>query len=386
MKLRMTALIFNGLGLMRLKSGVSSISKPVILFVLSDNAFQSPTGRRLSHRHLEAFFRLLDEMNVDYLIVRPLFGKRIFTLRTEKIYSAEPLSLRPIVSAIIGRKSYIDATWKALLDEIQPSLVVGQNLSLSLLGVCAHLNIETVEVQHGVWFDNQLEVFDFNIYEVGSTPSFFLTWHKFYEKMMSFGVSTAITIGYPSQIVKELGLKNHSESATPIRVLVAISIGVVESVDPYGLVRPSIDQILKELHNYPCEVVIRPHPLTGNGNLARNIRYRWLRRNYSGTRVIGAHEQSILTAMTESDVVITFDGTIVIDAVLQGKIVLHTSEFDHLGIPEDILTSGLIGKYESYDQMKLMVQGKGPRPELLDWQYKEEVLRTFIREHTADPL
>lgn len=381
----MTVLILNGPGLLRLKWRVSSISKPVILFVLSDNAFQSPTGRGLSHRHLEVFFRLLDEMKIDYLIVRPLFGKRIFKLRTERIYSPEPLSFRPIISALLGHRSYIDATWATLLEKIQPSLVVGQNLSLSLLGVCARLNINTVEVQHGVWFDNQLKIFDFNIAEIGSAPTFFLTWHRFYEEMMSHGVSKAITIGYSSRIGEEPVRKTESEKA-PIRVLVALSVGVVESVDPYGLIRPSIDRLLKELQNYPCEVVIRPHPLTGNGNVSRNIRYRWIRKNYLGMRVIGAHEQSILTAMSESDVVITFDGTIVIDAVLQGKIVLHTSEFNHLGIPQDILTSGLVGKYESYEQMKKMVQGEVPRPELLDWKYQEEVLRAFIVEQTANPL
>lgn len=385
-KLRMSVLIFNGLGLMRLKSRINSISKPVILFVLSDNAFQSPKGRRLSHRHLEVFFRLLDEMNVDCLIVRPLFGKRIFKLRTEKIYSAESLSLWPIISAIFGHASHVEATWMALLGKIQPSLVVGQNLSLPLLGVCAKLKINTAEVQHGVWFDNQLAIFDFNIAELGSTPTFFLTWHKFYEEMMSHGISKAITIGYPSRIGKEPARKTESEKETPIRVLVALSIGVVESVDPHGLIRPSIDRILKELHNYPCEVAIRPHPLTGNGHVSRSIKYRWIRRNYPGTKVIGAHEQSILTAMSESDVVITFDGTIVIDAVLQGKIVLHTSEFDHLGVPQDILASGLVAKYESYERMKKMVQDEVPRRELLAWQYQKEVLRAFIVDQTANPL
>jgi len=381
-KFRIFILILNFPAFARLSLRLRSKHKPQILIVLFDNSFQSPNGSRLAHRNLEALFGLLRDMGIEYVIVRPLFGKRIMKIKTEKIYSAEALSLKSLVDQLLGRQRYIDSTWNRLLKRIQPSLVVGQNLSPSLLGVCADMNIITAEIQHGVWFENQVEVSDLELERIGGAPDYFLTWHYSFERVVNYGRAKALTIGYPTEIIKRTqrgaaSLMNKQDS--PLRILVALSVGVVDSTDPFGLVRSSVDQVLKELSSHSCNIVIRPHPLSGSNPLSRFIRYRWLRGKYPAATVITAEQQGINDAISKADVVITFDGTMVIDAVLRETIVLHTGESDFLGVPEDILNSGLIDKYVSYSHMENLVSKKLVLCNLESWQFREEVLRGFVK-------
>ena len=382
-KIRMVFFILNFPGFVRLTLRLRSKSKPLILFVLSDNAFQSPNGRRISHRHLEVFFRLLKSMEIDFLIVRPLFGKRIMKLKSNKIYSAEPFSLKPIIEEFFGRYGYIDSTWERILVRIQPDLVIGQNLSHSILRACSAMNVITAEIQHGVWSENQLDVFGFDLEKVAGAPDYFLTWHPSFERIVNYGRAKALTIGYPSEIIEKtpkdpLSIVNKQEP--PIRILVALSIGVVESTDPFGLIRPSVGRVLKDLAKHPCSIVIRPHPLTASNYFSRIKIYRWLRREYPMAKIVTSDEQSIADAMVNTDVVLTFDGTLVIDAVLQGTIVLHTSESEFLGVPEDILTSGLVSRYESYSELEKLFRNRQIVANLEDWQYKEEILYDFLKE------
>ena len=379
---RIILLILNFPGYVRLSRRLDQMSKPRILFVLYDNSFQSPSATGLSHRHLAKFFQLLKDMKIDFIIIRPLFGRRTLKTKSEYIFSGETLLLSRVGDVFLNKHNIMNLTWDRILKRIQPSLVVGQNLSLPILGACARQDILTAEIQHGVWFENQREVFGFDFNNVGGTPDYFLTWHHSFEKIVANGHSKALTIGYPSPITAIVTRNSASideRQEAQLRVLITLSVGVVDSADPFGLVRPSVDQILKELANQSCSVVIRPHPLTGKNSFSKLIICRWLRREYPNATVISSDEQDINEAIENADVIVTFDGTLVIDAVLHGKVVLHASESNLLGVPEDILLSGLIGKYVSYPEMKKQLESKRILGNLQSWDYKEDVLSQFVR-------
>ena len=227
-----------------------------------------------------------------------------------------------------------------------------------------------------------LELYGFDFTKFGHAPDYFLTWHNAFEKVVGGGNAHALTIGYPSlSQVRDSKVPNSILGDHGPRVLVALSVGVTESTDPFGLIRPSIDRVLKELANHSCEVVIRPHPLTGASLISKAIRHRWLSKEYPKATIVPPDQQSINEAMSEADVVITFDGTMVIDAVLHGTYMLYTGEADFLGVPEDILNSGLIAKYVSYPEMLKKINSQSVQSRLESWQYKENVLREFIEKN-----
>jgi hypothetical protein len=378
----MLLLVLNLSSFFKLYRRLKHISNSPVLFVLFDNSFQSPIGKKFEHRNLELIFNLLRKMGIDFMIVRPLFGKRNKKKKSEFVYSAESFCIWPMLKSKFLHQDIFQATWHHLLEKIQPSLVIGQNLNFSTLGACAWKGITTAELQHGVMGDDYLEVTGIDLNQVGLAPDYFLTWHSSFEKVISGGNAKAVTIGYPSVIqVQEGGASNSTLAGHSPRVLVALSRGVTKSKDPFGLIRPSIDRVLKELESHSCEVVIRPHPLSSGSLLSKRIQKWWLSKEYPTASVVHPDQLGIAEALSGVDVVITFDGTMIIDAVLHGTYILYTGESDSLGVPEDIMHSGLIAQYKSYPEMLRKITHPSIHSRLESWQYKEDVLKEFIEKN-----
>jgi hypothetical protein len=361
-----------------------------ILIIVFDNTFQTPSDAGLSQRNLEKIFQYLELKQLKFHIVRPLFSTRMKKKKNRPISSLESLSFLYIFNYariyLNSRKSNENKElfnfnywiWIEIFKFLKPSIIIGQSLPEPSLIAANYLNIKSIEIQHGIWFEDEDPVLSFDIKTRATSPSDILIWNKYYSSMLHNSQSKVGILGYPSF---NLGI---GETKDVGNVLICLSTGVKNSVDPFGTVRPEIDHAIRVLSEKKFKLTIRPHPLTSQNERTREKIYSYLQENYKTTNVESPYKYKLANQLEKCEAIVTYDGSIIIDGALQGRSVFYFSKAKNLGLPPDLVYSGVVrlvvNSEDLLNQMTLMRS----RPSYLSseiknkWSFQPEIISEIL--------
>jgi hypothetical protein len=146
------------------------------------------------------------------------------------------------------------------LQKSEFAVITGVALTPELCIVANFLNIPTYEFQHGATPVNELDV----IGRHPTAPKYLFVWDEFYSRSQA-NHDSLINIGYP----KSFQQQNHGVATErgrpPFKILVSMSYGDLDSVDPTRLLNKDLFRSMKRLLDGGHEVHLRFHPAVFTG-------------------------------------------------------------------------------------------------------------------------
>ena len=361
-----------------------------ILFIIYDNTFQTPSDTGLSQRNLEKIFQYLELNQIQFHIVRPLFSTRMKRKKNRPVVSLESLSFLFILSYMRilfnSRKSNEDRDlfnincwiWIKTFKFLKPRIIMGQSLPEMSLIAANYLNLKSIEIQHGIWFEDEDPVLSFDINSRATSPSDILIWNNYYLDMLQNSKSKVGILGYPSF---NLELKESKDAGN---VLICLSTGVKNSIDPFGTVRPEIDHAIRFLSAQNFKLTIRPHPLTSQNERTREKIYSYLQENYKTSNVESPYKYKLSDQLEKCEAIVTYDGSIIIDGAIQGSSVFYFSKAKNLGLPPEIIDSGVVHLVANSEDLLNQINLMRARTSYLSseikskWNFHPEIINEIL--------
>lgn len=336
-----------------------------MVVIVYDNSFQIPTKSGLTQRNLAKLFEFFDYNEVNFVLIRPIFGIRHFSKKSHKLLSIEGLVIWEMLQGLrflITRDKTIHSelgklhqrVWERCFTLLNPIFVLGQSVPEPVFQACRTLGIKSAEIQHGIWFEGEKPNLSFDYSDESKSPSYILTWHEYYSNLIGNSAPVCKKIGYPSTFENYDFRKTKSEELRS--VLVCLTTGLNSSLDPFGMIHLEVDQLIRSCLRRGIRVYLRPHPLSDQRTIKRNKAYRWLRKNYKSCFVQSPFENSFNDQVRKIDAIISFDGSTLIDGFMRGIPTFYLSKQLNVGIPPDILKSKLIFKVKSIEEILLMYE------------------------------
>ena len=341
------------------------VQKRLVIVIVYDNSFQIPTRSGLAQRNLAQLFEFFESNQVNFVLIRPLFGVRQFSRKSHKLLSIEGLAIWEIFEGLrfqITRYKTVyselgklqQRIWERCFTLLNPIFVLGQSVPEPVFQACRTLGIKSAEIQHGIWFEGEKPILSFDYGDESKSPNYVLTWHEHYSNLIGNSAPICKKIGYPSTFDNSEFRKTKSEELRS--VLVCLTTGLSSSLDPFGMIHLEVDQIIKSCLRRGIRVYLRPHPLSDQRTLKRNKAYRWLKKNYKSCFVQSPFENSFNDQARELDAISSFDGSTLIDGFMRGIPTFYLSRHLNVGIPPDILKSKIIFKVNSIEEILLMYE------------------------------
>lgn len=332
----------------------------LVIVVAYDNSFQVPTVSGMAQRNLESLFTFFESKQINFVIVRPLFALREYRKKNRKIMSIESImlfELSRILTSVIFRKLSLSEelkkiqsrTWERFFLLLKPQIVIGQSVPEVAYAACRSLGIKSAEIQHGIWFENETPLLTFDISNKSKSPNYIFTWSNYYSNLLNKSTSICESFGYPSTISK---IKSSAAKDVELqKVLVCFTTGLINSIDPFGMIHCELDIMIKDFLARGIKVYLRPHPLTSQKTFKREKAYRWIKNNFPNCKVVSPFKTSLDNQVEKIDAIVSFDGTTIIDGYLRGIPTFYLSKDLYVGIPQSVLNSRIVNKVSSVEEI-----------------------------------
>ena len=155
-----------------------STLNPDVVFVASASDFQRAYDGAYIPDKLELWRRQVEFLKLSSVLVLMPFSHASGKANPEDVISIEPLALRPLIqqkkflplfylikkwrfnadSERVPLSTYLHSQiWINFLSRTEPKLLIGIGLTDGLLEICSELGIKTIEMQHGIFSDAELQ-------------------------------------------------------------------------------------------------------------------------------------------------------------------------------------------------------------------------------------
>jgi hypothetical protein len=283
--------------------------------------------------------------------VKLLLSQR--NLRTEKGFDQWWKSLSTL-------EKFNYSIWSNFLDKSKPEIVFGIDLSENLVVACKQRKIPIIEVMHGVFSADNTPMHQYSRGAIRLVPvDLFLSWHPYYSRIIeSYGIATKL-IGYPNY---ELSEKFKREGDSEVyKVLVTLSWGVVDSLDPFGMLHHSLACKLRELDPFSAKLVFRLHPVA-LGQLRGKIAIvkEWFDMNFHNSVISTPDSTSLFEDLATVELHITEASSSFYESGLAGVPTIFTSREMYEAIPAELKEiGGIFGWYDDCDiELNKIVKSK----------------------------
>jgi hypothetical protein len=330
-----------------------------VLFIVSPVDVQTPLGNHYFPDKLEGVIKVVEDHKLSVLYAFHLFSiKNKFERKSDfkRLEILIPLIIisHPIMiiknfgvikevflnQRFITLKQKIRASlWISLFLLVKPKIIFGIGMDQVILSVCKRMQIETVEVMHGL-FDSVRSLFSFTIEPEIVKPGLFLGWHDDFTKMVGkLGIS-AVTIGYPNTLLQRIdpplvGLPER-------KILVTLGSGYKVSVDLNGIMSPELYKYLEEIPSNNLK--FRLHPVSCNSKKQILQNSKWLKKEFPDCSLVLPYDESLLESLSSCSFHVSHESSTFFEASLLGITTLLLTPRDSflVPIPEEITKLNLL--------------------------------------------
>lgn len=215
-------------------------------------------------------------------------------------------------------KEHVVKLWSAVLDRTKPRAIFGINLPDALCAQASIRGIHTVELMHGLfgeWFPEML-----NCRRVAERPTHMFIWDRSYRDLVMAADVVPISTGYPLLEFEPelLPPKRASDKQPTTTVLVPTAYAIADSIDPYGILEPSINVAIRSLEasNRDYRFQFRLHPTYAHHSQS-DAPAQWLRQRFPGAGVTDPRDKYILDELKQVDAVLAYPSSLVFEAAMQ---------------------------------------------------------------------
>jgi hypothetical protein len=324
-----------------------------VVFIASPVDVQTPMGKRYFPDKLEGVINVVKKHNLSVLYVFHLFSiKRKFETKSDFIRLEILIPLIIFTNPISFMRNYRitkdelqnqrlttmkqrirETLWISLFSLVKPKIVFGIGMDQVILSVCQRMGIVTVEAMHGL-FDSERIPFSFKIEPETVKPEVFLSWHEEFTSIVQKLGIPAVTIGYPNTCFEKSYLG--TEDLENPKILVTLSWGEKNCIDPNGTMTPELYEYLK---NVPSNILkFRLHPVSCNSKKQISQNSKWLKNEFLGCSLVSPFDESLWESLSKCSFHVSYESSSFFEASLLGKNTLllkHKEKFT-LPIPEKI--------------------------------------------------
>lgn len=296
--------------------GIVNADVPADLLVyLPSQSFNLEVSHRMVPDKVQPLLEAADSVGLTSVVITDPYRRPFTPPAARQTYGLNRLAVTRFAKELVAPRvssAQKGHPWTHLSDRIQPSALVGINLSDDLCSEARQRQIPAVEVQHsliGPWFAQRLST-----RAPESRPTHMLTWDSVYETVVEpFGVK-ALSVGYPLLPTRETRPAWGSPS-----ILVALQYHLVDSIDPYGIMSRDLYSCLRvlERHVTSARFLFRLHP-TFEQLRASASAIRWLTRAFRGAHVSRSRHHYVLDDVRAADLVVTHHSSVPFEAALFG--------------------------------------------------------------------
>ena len=330
-----------------------------VLFIVSPVDVQTPSGNHYFPDKLDGVIKVVEDHKLSVLSVFHLFsiknkfeGKSDFKrleILIPLIIISHPIMIIKNFRAIkevflnqrlITLKQKIRASlWISLFLLVKPKIIFGIGIDQVILSVCKRMQIETVEVMHGL-FDSVSSLFPFMNEPEIVKPGLFLGWHDDFTKMVGNLGIPAVTIGYPNTLLQRIDLP--LEDLRERKILVTLGWGYKVSVDLNGIMSPELYNYLEEIPSNNLK--FRLHPVSCNSRKQILQNSKWLKKEFPDCSLVLPYDESLLESLSSCSFHVSHESSTFFEASLLGitTLLLQSKDRFQIPIPEQIIKLNLL--------------------------------------------
>ena len=330
-----------------------------VLFIVSPVDVQTPSGNHYFPDKLDGVIKVVEDHKLSVLSVFHLFsiknkfeGKSDFKrleILIPLIIISHPIMIIKNFRAIkevflnqrlITLKQKIRASlWISLFLLVKPKIIFGIGIDQVILSVCKRMQIETVEVMHGL-FDSVSSLFPFMNEPEIVKPGLFLGWHDDFTKMVENLGIPAVTIGYPNTLLQRIDLP--LEDLRERKILVTLGWGYKVSVDLNGIMSPELYNYLEEIPSNNLK--FRLHPVSCNSRKQILQNSKWLKKEFPDCSLVLPYDESLLESLSSCSFHVSHESSTFFEASLLGitTLLLQSKDRFQIPIPEQIIKLNLL--------------------------------------------
>lgn len=233
-------------------------------------------------------------------------------------------------------------TYHQFLKKKSVKLILGIGLNLKLVLVAKSHGIKTIEFQHGVGAKDEFV----NYGKFDTLPDLIFTWDKHFSgKSRDEFVRT---LGYPKDFSSMI--KSEEVQTSRNRILVTLSYGDRDSVDPAGMLNRLLYECISTLVANRFIVTIRPHPAALTGlevSFQDKIFFRkfvpWFKANPISSNTTIDINSPLFELLMQNNFHLTFCSSVALEAAYLKVPSLLLCERDQTpNFPEELIESGII--------------------------------------------
>ena len=330
-----------------------------VLFIVSPVDVQTPSGNHYFPDKLDGVIKVVEDHKLSVLSVFHLFsiknkfeGKSDFKrleILIPLIIVSHPIMIiknfRVIKEVFLNQrlitlKQKIRASlWISLFLLVKPKIIFGIGIDQVILSVCKRMQIETVEVMHGL-FDSVSSLFPFMNEPEIVKPGLFLGWHDDFTKMVENLGIPAVTIGYPNTFLQRIDLP--LEDLPERKILVTLGWGYKVSVDLNGIMSPELYNYLEEIPSNNLK--FRLHPVSCNSRKQILQNSKWLKKEFPDCSLVLPYDESLLESLSSCSFHVSHESSTFFEASLLGitTLLLQSKDRFLIPIPEEIIKLNLL--------------------------------------------
>ena len=330
-----------------------------VLFIVSPVDVQTPSGNHYFPDKLDGVIKVVEDHKLSVLSVFHLFsiknkfeGKSDFKrleILIPLIIISHPIMIIKNFRAIkevflnqrlITLKQKIRASlWISLFLLVKPKIIFGIGIDQVILSVCKRMQIETVEVMHGL-FDSVSSLFPFMNEPEIVKPGLFLGWHDDFTKMVENLGIPAVTIGYPNTLLQRIDPP--LEDLPERKILVTLGWGYKVSVDLNGIMSPELYNYLEEIPSNNLK--FRLHPVSCNSRKQILQNSKWLKKEFPDCSLVLPYDESLLESLSSCSFHVSHESSTFFEASLLGitTLLLQSKDRFLIPIPEEIIKLNLL--------------------------------------------
>ena len=330
-----------------------------VLFIVSPVDVQTPSGNHYFPDKLDGVIKVVEDHKLSVLSAFHLFsiknkfeGKSDFKrleILIPLIIISHPIMIIKNFRAIkevflnqrlITLKQKIRASlWISFFLLVKPKIIFSIGMDQVILSVCKRMQIETVEVMHGL-FDQVKSLFPFMNEPEIVKPGLFLGWHDDFTKMVGNLGIPAVTIGYPNTLLQRIDPP--LEDLPERKILVTLGWGYKVSVDLNGIMSPELYNYLEEIPSNNLK--FRLHPVSCNSRKQILQNSKWLKKEFPDCSLVLPYDESLLESLSSCSFHVSHETSAFFEASLLGITTLLLTPKDKflVPIPEEIIKLNLL--------------------------------------------
>jgi hypothetical protein len=276
---------------------------------------------------------------------------------------------------------YQFSVWIDFLDKTNPKVVFGIDIKESLVMATRIKNIPIVEVMHGVFTNKSIPLLRYSRGSYRIIPvDLFLSWDSYFSRFIKeLGLPTVV-IGHPNEdytndLAQDFNLSDGN-------VLVTLSWGVENTMDPYGMLHLRLAEKLLQSGQLTSKIVFRLHPVAFEQNRKRmKIVASWFKRNFPESRLSTPDKMSLFDELSIASLHITEESSAFYEAGLLGVPTVFTGAKAYKDAPQQYKDQKQIHLWSDFDDLDLVRLLSNERVVIgckLDRELFREIVYSFL--------